>query len=322
MILRGFLALLAPFAGSALAEGFLLDLPIDCDLGQTCYIQQYVDHDPSEAAQDYRCAGLSYDGHNGTDFALPHLAMMQQGVPVLAAARGVVVGLRDGMADEVYSQANAQKVKGRECGNGVVLRHAGGWETQYCHLKSGSLTVEKGDRVAAGTPLGQVGMSGRAAFPHLHLSVRKDGKPVDPFVPSGKTSCSETPSQTLWRDPPPYRAGGLLLSGFADQVPDYSEVKAGTANTRLSAKSANIVAFSFGFGFRKGDILDISITGPKGLRLSKRHHFDKAKALAFRAIGQKRRRAPWPTGDYSGRAVLIRGGAEISSHSWTATIAD
>jgi Peptidase family M23 len=322
MILRGLMALLTPFAGPALAEGFLLELPIDCDLGQTCYIQQYVDHDPSETAQDYRCSGLSYDGHKGTDFALPHLAMMKRGVPVLAAAPGVVIGLRDGMADQVYSQANAKEVKGRECGNGVVLRHADGWETQYCHLKRGSLAIAKGDRVAVGTPLGKVGMSGRAAFPHLHLSVRKDGNQIDPFVPNGETSCATAPSQTLWRDPPPYRAGGLLLSGFTDQVPDYSQVKAGTASSELSRKSENVVAFSFGFGFRKGDILDISITGPNGFRLSKRHSFDKAKAQAFRAIGQKRRRTPWPSGDYTGRAALIRDGAVIDSQTWTTTIQD
>jgi len=322
MILRGLLALLSPFAGSTLAEGFLLDLPIDCDLGQSCYIQQYVDHDPTDAAHDYRCAGLSYDGHKGTDFALPHLAMMKEGVLVLAAASGAVVGLRDGMADQVYSNKNAKQVKGRECGNGVVLRHAGGWETQYCHLKQGSLAVVKGDQIAIGTPLGQVGMSGRAAFPHLHLSVRKDGKQIDPFAPNGKTSCSNAPAQTLWRDPPPYRAGGLLLSGFADQVPNYSEVKAGTASNDLSEESPNIVAFSFGFGFRKGDILELSISGPHDLHLSKRHEFDKAKAQAFRAIGQKRRRTPWPSGNYTGRAALIRNGAEINSQTWTTSIAE
>lgn len=322
MNLRGLLALLAPFAGPALAEGFLLDLPIDCDLGQTCYIQQYVDHDPSDAAQDYRCAGLSYDGHKGTDFALPHRVMMDRGVAVLAAATGVVIGRRDGMTDQVYSQSNAKEVKGRECGNGVVLRHEGGWETQYCHLKRGSLSVAKGDHIAAGTPLGMVGMSGRAAFPHLHLSVRKDGKTVDPFVPNGTASCAEPPAQTLWRDPPDYRAGGLLLSGFADQVPEYTDVKAGTAPKKLTGKSANLVAFSFGFGFRKGDVLDLSVTGPEGLRLSKRFTFKKAKAQAFRAVGQKHRRVPWPPGDYTGLAALIRDGAEIDTQTWTITIPD
>ena len=63
----------------------------------------------------------------------------------------------------------------RNCGNGVVIRHADGWETQYCHLRRGSVQVAEGDRVEAGEPLGLVGMSGEANFPHVHLSVRRDG---------------------------------------------------------------------------------------------------------------------------------------------------
>ena len=72
-----------------------MGLPIACDPGETCHIQQYVDADPGPGAQDYRCGTLSYEGHKGTDFALTDLSAMVAGVDVLAAAPGVVAAQGD-----------------------------------------------------------------------------------------------------------------------------------------------------------------------------------------------------------------------------------
>ena len=70
----------------------------------------------------------------------------------------------------------------------MAIRHADGWETQYCHLRQGSVLVATGERVEAGRALGLVGMSGEANFPHVHLSVRRDGVGIDPFtgLPGGE----------------------------------------------------------------------------------------------------------------------------------------
>jgi len=71
-----------------LGQAIELGLPIDCDVGRNCVIQQYVDHDLSSKARDYQCGTLTSDGHNGTDFRLPNLAARRAGVSVLAAADG------------------------------------------------------------------------------------------------------------------------------------------------------------------------------------------------------------------------------------------
>lgn len=47
------LAVALPFANPVLAEGFTVSPPIDCDLTSDCYIQQYVDSDPSPNASDF-----------------------------------------------------------------------------------------------------------------------------------------------------------------------------------------------------------------------------------------------------------------------------
>ncbi len=313
MIKRAILALTLPFAGPALAEGFLLRSPIDCDLNSECYIQQYTDTDPTSGFSDYHCSGQSYDGHKGTDFALPSIADIQKNIGVLAAAAGVVEGIRDGVPDIEYSEATADQVENRECGNGVQINHGEGWVTQYCHLKQGSVMVRTGQSVSAGDPLGHVGMSGRAAFPHVHLSVRKDGQIVDPFDPDGTVTCSAPGDSTLWVDTPAYRPGGLISIGLTDRVPDYSSVKAGSAALDdISTDAPALVVFGFGFGIQAGDIMRLSITGPQGDVITDDIELEKTQARSYRAIGKKRKSQRWPSGDYLGAVTLMRGNVPIS----------
>src|SRR5688500_17564596 len=112
------------------AQSTELGLPIGCEMGHTCVIQQYIDRDPSPNARDYECGTLTYDGHNGTDFRLPTMAAQRAGINVLAAADGVVLRSRDGMSDISISAADAPSVADRECGNGLIISHGDGWETQ------------------------------------------------------------------------------------------------------------------------------------------------------------------------------------------------
>ena len=308
-------ALALPFASPVLAEGFLISPPLDCDLGTDCFIQQYVDSDPSSDAMDFTCAALSYDGHKGTDFALPSRARIADNIPVLASAAGRVTGMRDGMADSGYTSENAADIDGKECGNGVVLDHGNGWETQYCHLKQGSVSVTKGQEVALGDTIGFVGQSGKAAFPHVHLSVRKDGVVVDPFDPDGTTSCDAPGDSNLWAERPDYRAGGLISIGFADAVPAYDAIKQGEAATAsLPVDADALVIWGYMFGTRADDIVNLSITGPDGMVIADDVTLTKTQAQAFRAIG-KRGRVDWPAGTYTGTVTMIRGLQIISQRS-------
>ncbi len=63
-------------------------------------------------------------------------------------------------------------------GNLVTIRHADGTETRYAHLSV--VRVQRGDQVAAGARIGDVGNTGNSTGPHLHFEVRKDGHAVDP----------------------------------------------------------------------------------------------------------------------------------------------
>lgn len=294
----------------AQAGAFDLGLPIACTLGEDCFIQQYMDLDPGPGAADFTCGPLSYDGHAGTDFALPSLAAMQAGVDVLAAASGTVQGLRDGMPDIRVSDPAAPPLEGKDCGNGVVLTHPGGWETQYCHMKQGSLRVAPGDTVSAGQVLGEVGLSGNTEFPHLHLSVRRDGVAVDPFQPDAATDCAAPDGPALWAAPVPYVPGGLIGLGLATDIPEYEAIKAGLPEPRLTRDAPALVLWAYYFGNRAGDVLTLSLSGPAGEVFADSVPLDRTQAQAFRATG-KRASAPWPAGRYTGTATLTRNGAVI-----------
>ncbi|WP_232222834.1 M23 family metallopeptidase [Sulfitobacter guttiformis] len=292
------------------AGDFSLISPIACDLNGPCYIQQYVDHDGTDAASDFTCSGLSYDGHKGTDFALPTYDYISKGIDVVASAAGTVGGTRDGVADVRYSSENAASVQDKECGNGVVIRHEGGWETQYCHLRQGSITVVQDQNVEVGTVLGQVGMSGRAEFPHVHLSVRRDGAVIDPFDPDGNITCNTVETETLWANVPPYRPGGIVTVGTSATIPEFEDIR---ANTVLppDANSDALVIYAFLFGTRESDIISLALSGPEGTVIKRDVLLKRNQAQSFRAIGKKLRSDRWPAGTYTGTAELRRAGTVL-----------
>ncbi|HBS51137.1 MAG TPA: peptidase M24 [Rhodobacteraceae bacterium] len=305
----------------ALAGDFSLGLPIDCEIGTTCRIQQYVDRDPGPGYTDFACGRLSYDGHKGTDFALPTLQDIERGVAVLASADGVVAGRRDGMADTYYTDAQAEALDGRDCGNGVLLRHEDGWETQYCHLRQGSVRVQTGDRVARGDILGLVGLSGRTQFPHVHLSVRRGGAVIDPFAPDRLEGCGDA-GATLWDAEIATDPGGLILAGFAPGIPEYDAVRAGEArHDTLPTTAPGLVLFAHAFGGRDGDRIALRITDPDGDTVfDDTQVLEKDQALLFRAGGKRLRGAGWTPGLYTGTARMTRNGTLLGTRTATVEI--
>jgi hypothetical protein len=286
------------------AGAFELAWPIACALGQTCHIQHYLDHDTGPGAQDFTCGSLSYDGHDGTDIALPNRAAMEAGVNVLAAAPGTVLGTRDDIADF------APVIAGKECGNGVLVADGEGWQTQYCHMKQGSVVVRPGDILSTGSVLGQVGQSGAAEFPHLHLTVRHNGKPVDPFAPD-QTACGTTATQGLWTAALPYQPGGIQAAGFATEVPTFTAIEAGLPATPIAANAPALVLWAEVYGARAGDSLTFAVTGPDGSTvLQDTAALTRTQDLLFRATGRKLH-AALPSGTYLGNIRLLRQGTEV-----------
>lgn len=313
MIKTALIILTLALAAPAVARDPLFALPVECTLGQDCYIQAHVDTDPSEGAADFTCGGLSRDDHKGIDFALPSIAAMHAGVNVISSAPGKVLRMRDGLPDTPITTANQiAELAGKDCGNAVVIGHGNGWETQYCHMQKDSIAVQIGQRVAKGTVLGKIGLSGRTSFPHVHLSLRKDGRTIDPFNPTGIISCTAPPSRQLWEDPISYVPTGLIDIGFAPVLPKYSAITDGKVTRVVTRDAPALVLWAFAFGSQNGDEIDIRITSPNGAPFERTILIEKSQSRYFRAFGKRRKDgAHWPAGRYQGEIILRRNGAEM-----------
>jgi murein DD-endopeptidase MepM/ murein hydrolase activator NlpD len=310
---------------AAAADAIVLDLPIDCAVGLTCAIQQYVDHDPSPAARDYQCGTLSYDGHNGTDFRLPSLAEQRAGVNVLAAADGVVARVRDGMADVAIAAGGIAALGKALCGNGVIISHRDGWETQYCHLAKDSVRVRPGQRVGAGRVLGQVGLSGATEFPHLHLTVRRHGEIVDPFA-FGAAADGCGGGAALWRaslQPAlSYQARAVLNTGFAAAAVSMAEIEAGTVSALADAGTDAAAAFVRSIGLKAGDVQQLSIRAPDGSVLIEHvaNRLERHQAQSLLFAGKERPAGGWPAGLYAASYRVLVDGQPVLEKSFALSL--
>jgi len=294
-------------------EGPRLRLPLDCRIGETCFVQNNVDLDPGPGVRDWACGHLGYDGDRGADFRLPDVAAMERGVPVVAAAAGTVARVRDGEPDT----GKAGLVPGREAGNAVVIDHGGGWETQYSHLKRGSLRVRPGQPVAAGAPLGLVGLSGSTEFPHVEMQIRHNGRIVDPWAGPVETAVCGDTSRSLWEASTlaslAYRPTGLLTAGFAFDRADPDAARRGAyADLRLDQDAGALVFWVDLFGVQAGDRTRLRIRRPDGAVFADTEDtIDRNQAVRFQFGGRRRPAEGWMPGVWTAEFTVARNGATV-----------
>ena len=142
-------------------------------------------------------AKRSYETHPGVDISVP------SGTPIKAPLDGVVK-----TANINYN---------RLCGGTIDIDYGNGFWSRFCHCKK--IDVRQGDVVKRGQVVGLTGGlvgetgSGNSQGAHLHFTLKKDGKLVDPmkyldkidagtsdFSMSGATQSSDGDGKTNWDD--------------------------------------------------------------------------------------------------------------------------
>jgi murein DD-endopeptidase MepM/ murein hydrolase activator NlpD len=110
------------------------------------------------------CGWCSAD-HKGVDFDAG------EGYPIQIIADGVVTKVHPfddnglGMYVVISHEVNGLK-----------------FDSYYCHLLPGSISVSEGQAVKVTQIVAQVGNTGASTGPHLHLEIHVNGAPVDPFA--------------------------------------------------------------------------------------------------------------------------------------------
>jgi murein DD-endopeptidase MepM/ murein hydrolase activator NlpD len=306
------LGLLLNAAAAAAQDAPALENPVACPPGLGCMVRSFVDLDPGPEARDHRCGPLTYDTHRGVDIRVPDSTRLMQGVEVRTAAAGEVVGVRDEMPDISKNEIDPKLIESRAGGNAVVIDHGGGWVGNYWHLRRGSVRVKKGDRVAAGQPLGLIGLSGDTEFLHLHFELRHNGDVVDPFTGRPASAGCGIEGRPLWTAAAlaelPYRTEAAFDAGFATGPVDFGAARAGAyAAESLKTDAPALVFWVEALGPQAGDAETIRLIGPDGAPV-----VDSTETIAetfiqrSRFAGARRPPAGWPPGTYRGEYVVRR----------------
>ena len=156
-------------------------------------------------------SGYAYDGHRGTDFAVP------SNTPVLAADDGTVI----------YSEWSDSG------GWGVVIDHAYD-RTAYFH--NNQVFVYPGQHVSRGQLIALSGSTGNSTGPHVHFEVRDLLTPWHSVDPYGWTGPGKDPWRwdlgNLWTSNPPVP----FLLPLVTAAPDSKAVQARARVTSRSRK--------------------------------------------------------------------------------------
>lgn len=190
--------------------------------------------------------------HNGVDLAA-------NAIEVKSPADGVV---------------DVGAIKNDSCGGTIIISHAGGYKTGYCHMQK--IIVNPGDNVKQGQVIGISGGGkgdigrGRSDGRHLHFTLRKDGKVVDPMDYINKTGVimtgsvpQSTPHNDDTSDDTSDTTSGTTASKTRKSSDDDFGVEKIKNSTDIMVKKAREMAAQFG-------ITEQKIYGSFGDRISDR----------------------------------------------------
>lgn len=150
----GTVLLKADYSGRALPDGYTMD---QLSLGGLETVTPVLGHiNSTYGYRDHPING-EYQFHGGVDVGA------QKGTPILAFAAGTVEYVGENDSYGLYIQ----------------LDHGNGVKSFYAHCRS--LCVKKGQTVALGERIGEVGSTGAATGPHLHLELKCAGFHLDPL---------------------------------------------------------------------------------------------------------------------------------------------
>jgi murein DD-endopeptidase MepM/ murein hydrolase activator NlpD len=149
--------------------------------------------------------------HNGIDYAAA------TGTPVRAGAAGTVTFAGSKGAN----------------GNLVVISHTQGYETFYAHLSRFGSGLKSGVKVSQRQVIAYVGSTGRSTGPHLHFSLKRGGKFIDPASQLNGTGLPMPP-----HDLPDYKRHVRELSSALDKITP--EQPAHVSSAPSAANSADL----------------------------------------------------------------------------------
>jgi murein DD-endopeptidase MepM/ murein hydrolase activator NlpD len=116
----------------------------------------------------------------GLRFGAARTGHAHQGQDVLAAEGTPLVS-------PVAGTVSVRAYQAKGAGHYLVIHETSGRDLVFMHLREGSVVVTKGQAVAAGQRIAEVGSTGVSEGPHLHFEIWPGGwwvdgsRPIDPL---------------------------------------------------------------------------------------------------------------------------------------------
>lgn len=219
-------------------------------------VMNFADLDPRPGfLRDYRGGKFTYDtptfGHDALDIGLADFSAADEGMPVLAAADGIVEAVNDGAFDRNKSFAYPEPPA-----NYVIINLGNGWRAKYWHLRRDSVSVKVGDSIATGDFLGWTGSSGFSTGPHVHFELTYKNHPVETMLDPA----------TFWVTPPQYPADyrHVIKSGFSSNVPTASEWAEQPQDIRTFKPGNRLSFWMIAGAMMPGDTRTVRLQRPDG----------------------------------------------------------
>lgn len=124
-----------------------------------------------------------------------------QGTRVVASSNGKVKKVVNTCTHNIKGKNKENKWLGDNCGGGygnyIIIDHQDGYETIYAHLTN--VSVEEGQFVSLGQPIGTIGTTGHSTGFHLHFEIKLRGVVQDPekYVTPGGTKAIDIDPNAL-----------------------------------------------------------------------------------------------------------------------------
>ncbi|XZE55493.1 peptidoglycan DD-metalloendopeptidase family protein [Planctomycetaceae bacterium SH139] len=223
---------------------------------ETYVVNNYADVDPRpNLREDFNGGIYQYDGHNAWDLGPTNFADQDAGLPLVAAAAGVVTEIVDGNFDRKTNWDPSDA-------NYVIIDHGNNWNTVYWHLARDSVAVEVGQTVEAGDVIGDMGSSGISTGTHIHYTLRRFNFPVETMYDT-ETYYHED-ADVVYQ---PSTDTGILYSNISnDNSPHDSDWRESFPTKRVFSRAANDpLVFNYAFSHLLAqETLNIRFVRPSG----------------------------------------------------------
>lgn len=184
-----------------------LTLPLQCTLGEDCFILYYPDRIVQGGFRDYKCGKLSFENNKSVVFNYISATEELPGIEVIAASEGVVSKV---VLDKPTKGVNSMVNTGIPY---VIISHKNGFKTKYSFLNRHKILVKKGQRVSRADVIAFTNDI-NAGFNELYFSVLKRGRAIDPFLGADAAYGCDSRGKSLWQDNIPYTPVTVTNSKF------------------------------------------------------------------------------------------------------------